>query len=612
MCGIVGVVESSRPVDVQLLERMNRAMAHRGPDDSGIWTSSNGQVGFGHLRLAIIDLTALGHQPMHIDDGQLTIVFNGEIYNFQEIRDQLRALGSTFRSNSDTEVILAAYRTWGPACLDRLVGMFALAIWDAVNRRLFVARDRAGEKPVFYFYKNGRFAFASELKALLADPQMPRKINREALEEYLTYGYVSGGLCILDGFAKLPAGHWLTYEPDADRLKISRYWNLPTNNSRRGDLEELTDELETLLTQSVRGQLIADVPVGILLSGGLDSSLVTAAAARASGNAVKTFTVTFPGYPEFDESAHARKVAEYLGSEHTELEAEAASSDFLPDLIRQYDEPIADSSMIPTYMVSRAIRQKCTVALGGDGGDELFAGYLHHPWFVRLAQLRKLGLHRLGLEQLAAALIPMGVKGRSGILGLVSRNAPQIALTRLLDPETRSQLTRQPVSLAPELRREAVGGSREGVDAICATDFQTYMCDDILVKVDRASMLTSLEVRAPLLDHRLIEFAFTQVPAQFKLQGDRRKIILRSLAKRWLPADFDSHRKQGFSIPVFQWFHGPWKPLVDDMIATGSPLFDKQVFANLLSTFQSTERGSHRLFQLVALELWRREYGVSI
>ena len=344
MCGIVGLVETANLVDLQLVQRMRDALAHRGPDDSGTWLSPDGRVGLGHRRLSIIDLSPLAHQPMCSDDGQIVITFNGEIYNFQDIRAELQARGNNFRSASDTEVVIAAYRTWGTACLDRLVGMFALAIWDAPNRRLFVARDRAGEKPLFYLHRNGRFAFASELKAILVDPSVQRVLNLEALEDYLAYGYVSGSLCILDSFAKLPAGHWLIYEPELDRLQIGRYWDLPVRPVANGqsDPQELASELEALLMQSVRGQLIADVPIGILLSGGLDSSLVAAAAARTSARAIKTFNVAFPDYPSFDESRHARRVADYLGSEHTELIGEPSSGEFLAALIRQYDEPIAD------------------------------------------------------------------------------------------------------------------------------------------------------------------------------------------------------------------------------------------------------------------------------
>jgi asparagine synthase (glutamine-hydrolysing) len=430
----------------------------------------------------------------------------------------------------------------------------------------------------------------------------------------LAYGYVSGSLCILDGFAKLPPGHWLTYEPDVDRLQISRYWDLPTRaaDTAPGDLQELTSELEVLLMQSARGQLIADVPIGVMLSGGLDSSLVAAAAVRSSEQPIRTFNVAFPDYPSFDESHHARRVADYLGSNHTELVGEPGSGELLPSLIRQYDEPIADNSMLPTYLVSRAIRKQCAVALGGDGGDELFGGYSHHPWLLKIAQLRKFGLHRLGLEPLAAKSIPLGIKGRNAIMGLLSWNEPQTALTRLLDPITRSRLTGRPMSITPELRRAGLETVCSGIDAICATDFRSYLPDDILVKVDRASMLTSLEVRAPLLDHRIVEFAFGRLPGRFKVEDGRRKIILRALAQRWLPPDFDSHRKQGFSIPLHEWFQGPWRPFVDDLIATGSPLFDKRILARLLSRLRSTERGSHRLFQLMMVEMWRREYRVSV
>ncbi|MBW7970303.1 asparagine synthase (glutamine-hydrolyzing) [Bradyrhizobium sp. BR 10289] len=612
MCGIVGLVNSVGPIDRSLVERMTGALAHRGPDDSGLWMSSDERVSLGHRRLAIIDLSPLGHQPMISEDGLTVIVFNGEIYNYHEVRVALQQIGVKFRSASDTEVVLYAYRVWGPGCLDRLVGMFAMAIWDQQQGRLFVARDRAGEKPLFYIQKDGRFAFASELKSLLVDQSLPRKVNPEALDDYLAYGYVSGGLCMLDGFAKLPAAHWLTYEPEKDRLVVNRYWDLPLHNPSENHLEDLTDELEALLTQSVRGQLVADVPVGVLLSGGLDSSLVAAAAARTAGKGVKTFTVSFPGHPKFDESAYARRVADFLGSEHTELVAEPASDELLSALIHQYDEPIADNSMIPTFIVSRAIRGSCTVALGGDGGDELFGGYAHHPWFLQFERLRRLGLHRLRLETSAANLVPIGIKGRSALLAMLSLSTPQAALTRLLDPVLRARLTSRPISFAPELRRSGLASGRTGIDAICAADFRSYMCDDILVKVDRASMLTSLELRAPMLDHRIVEFAFGRLSSNARVDGNSRKVILRNLAKRWLPSDFDSHRKQGFTIPIHSWFQGPWKHLIQDLLLGGSPFFDKQVLGPLISKLQATERGGHRLFQLIALELWRREYGVSV
>ena len=305
MCGIAGIIEAEKPVGFQLLQRMSNALAHRGPDDAGTWLSPDRRVGLGHRRLAIIDLSPLGHQPMCSDDGQITIVFNGEIYNFPEVRAELQARGNSFRSASDTEVVIAAYRTWGPACLNRLVGMFALAIWDGAKRRLFVARDRAGEKPLFYLHKNGRFAFASELKAILVDPNIPRSINREALDDYLAYGYVSGSLCILDGFAKLPPGHWLTYEPDLDRLQISRYWDLPTGaaDTAPSDLQELTSELEVLLMQSVRCQLIADVPIGVLLSGGLDFEPRGRRSRQEFGTGYSHFQRRLPRLSSFDEFA---------------------------------------------------------------------------------------------------------------------------------------------------------------------------------------------------------------------------------------------------------------------------------------------------------------------
>lgn len=352
---------------------------------------------------------------------ELTIVFNGEIYNFTELRDELAAKGAEFRSNSDTEVILAAYREWGTDCLSRLNGMFAFALYDARLQALLLARDRAGEKPLFYHLANGTLRFASELKALLADLSLPRRINPESLDCYLAMGYVPGGRCILQGFNKLPPAHALLFKLTTGEPTVWRYWQLPELDPSLGEIDEaaLLDELETLLEDAVRRQWVADVPVGVLLSGGVDSSLVTAMAVRASRN-VKTFTIRFPGYGKLDETEHARLIARHFDTEHVELEAQAISVDLLPRLARQFDEPMVDSSMIPTFLVSQLVRKHCPVALGGDGGDELFGGYGH---YTRLLWMRsRLGHVPLPLRQAvslaAERLLPVGLKGRNWLQGL--------------------------------------------------------------------------------------------------------------------------------------------------------------------------------------------------
>ena len=375
MCGVVGVGSKTLAAQNDVLMHMCDTMSHRGPDDAGLWVSKDGCVALAHRRLAIIDLSPGGHQPMTDEKGDLCIVFNGEIYNYREVRGALEEAGFRFKTASDTEVILTAYRAWGVDCLAKLNGMFAFGLYDRVRQRMFLARDRAGEKPLFFAHLPGRFMFASELKALMADPTFPRELDLTSLQYFLAYGYVPGEMCILKGVHKLGQGQALLYDLTADSIQRWHYWDLPLPGPQTAiSLADLESELESLLLDSVRLRMIADVPVGVLLSGGIDSSLITAMAARVSATPVKTFTISFPGHGAYDEGPYAKMVAEHFGTEHMELVAEPASVKLLPDLARQYDEPMADSSMVPTYLVSRLVRQHATVALGGDGGDELFGG----------------------------------------------------------------------------------------------------------------------------------------------------------------------------------------------------------------------------------------------
>lgn len=369
MCAILGIASQKSVIDRGWLTAGGDAMRHRGPDDAGEWWAPDGRIGLGHRRLAIIDLSPAGHQPMKDATGELCIVFNGEIYNFAELRAELKVKGVLFRSHSDTEVILAAYREWGANCLSRLNGMFAFALYDSGREQLFLARDRAGEKPLFYAQEAGEIRFASELKGLMSDPAFRRRIDPQALDCYLAEGYVPGDRCILQGVKKLPPAHALMFDVNSGRSRLWRYWQLPVWNSSAvsGTASEgdLLHELEGLLADAVRMQLVADVPVGVLLSGGVDSSLITAMAVRATPN-VKTFTIRFPGYGKYDETEHARLIARHFNTDHMELEAERTTVAMLPTLARQFDEHVVDSSMIPTYLVSRLIRQHCTVAFASE------------------------------------------------------------------------------------------------------------------------------------------------------------------------------------------------------------------------------------------------------
>lgn len=619
MCGIVGIVSNSPQAQRAWLAIGRDAMTHRGPDDAGEWWSGDGRVGLAQRRLAIIDLSPAGHQPMHDASGTLSIVFNGEIYNFADLRKELIAKGHSFRSHSDTEVILAAYREWGTDCLSRFNGMFAFALFDARQHTVFIARDRAGEKPLFYHQANGVLRFASELKALFADPALTRCIDPEALDCYLAMGYVPGDRCMLQGFHKLPPAHALLFDLQTGQAKIWRYWQLPELATAQGTLEEsaLLDELEALLEDAVRRQMVADVPVGVLLSGGVDSSLITAMAVRASSQ-VQTFTIGFPGHGMLDETEHARLIARHFGTRHTELMAEDATANLLPRLARQFDEPMADSSMIPTFLVSQLVRQHCTVALGGDGGDELFGGYGHYSrlqWMQKNLGAIPLPL-RNGIALAAEKLLPVGIKGRNWLQGLggdLEKGLPLMA--SCFDATTRGCLLAAQsgwYAQAEDVLRSRLPVHPDLLQRATRMDFSNYLAEDILVKVDRASMLNSLELRAPLLDYRVIEFAFGKVPSHLKATAQDKKILLKRLTARVLPPEFDRQRKQGFSIPLGEWLKGgAFKALFNEVLRDPECSFDAGTVDGLLRGQDRGRSNSERLFALVLFELWRREYGVT-
>ena len=620
MCGIVGIASTQAIGNRNWLAVGRDAMAHRGPDDAGEFWSIDGRVGLAHRRLSIVDLSPSGHQPMQAADGRLSIVFNGEIYNHRELRRVLEGLGHQFRSSSDTEVVLAAYFQWGRGFLQHLNGMFALAIYDAQERALLLARDRAGEKPLFYRAVAGEIRFASELKALLADPGLARRIEPAALDCYLTMGYIPGALCIFQGVHKLEAGHALSFSLDSGRVESWRYWSLPALvcDGASPDDEALVAELEHHLMQAVQRQLVADVPVALLLSGGVDSSLITALATRAQRH-VKTFTVGFRNNTKYDESAHARLVADHFGTDHTLLEADDVEPSILVKLARQYDEPIVDSSMIPTYLVSQQIARHCKVALGGDGGDELFGGYYsasRMAWLEHRRGLLPLAL-RQGLAAAASAVLPVGAKGRNflahwGIDPLcdVPVFSPQF------DRSPRRRLLRAVAGWrfgAEEFRQSRIPPTPDAVQRVTRLDFANYMAEDILVKVDRASMLNSLEVRSPFLDQHVIEFAYGRVPSRLKATPSERKILLKKLAARILPPAFDQTRKQGFGIPLDAWLrHGPWRDRFEEVLYDRESIFDRAEVAKLFKGLEAGRPVKEHLFGLAFFEMWRREYRATL
>ena len=621
MCAIIGIASKDKKLDRNMLTVGRDTMIHRGPDDDGAWWAKDGCVGLGHRRLAIIDLSKAGHQPMQETKNDFTIVFNGEIYNHLDLKQELIDKGHTFFSNSDTEVILAAYSEWGKDCLSRLNGMFAFAIYNSRQRFIFLARDRAGEKPLFYSLSDGIFRFASELKGLLVDPNFSHQINHQALDVYLTVGYVPGDLCIVQGANKLPAAHAMIFDLNKQSLRTWKYWQLPASSTltkiTKSYEEDLLKDFEPLLEDAVHKQLSADVPVGILLSGGVDSSLITAMAVRSSSQ-VKTFTVGFNGYNKYDESDHARLIANYFGTEHIELNAGDTSPELLKSLARQYDEPMADSSMISTYLVSHLVRKHCTVALGGDGGDELFGGYQHYDrllWRQQKVDWIPL-IARKMMARCAETLLPIGFKGRNWLQSLncdLNNGLPLIA--SFFDSQTRRKLMGNRIwPLVGECTwRAAAPKDDDLLQRLTRMDFKNYMTEDILVKIDRASMLNSLELRAPFLDYRVIEFAFGRVPSNMKTTLTDRKIFLKKLAAKLLPSSFDMERKQGFSVPLGEWLKkGPWRELFCEVLLDNQSIFDKKIVKKLLHGQDRGRRNSERLLCLVLFELWRREYKMTL
>lgn len=616
MCGIVGSVDSLGGVDEALLVAQRDTMGHRGPDDVGVWISPDRRFGLGHRRLAIIDLSPGGHQPMvdSAEGREFHLAFNGEIYNYRDLRQELSRLGHQFKSESDSEVLLKAFRQWGTACLEHLRGMFAFAICDPARDTLFVARDRAGEKPLYYCHRGQRLDFASELKALFLSPSIDRVVDAGALDAYLAYGYVPGSMSIIRGVHKLPPGHAMEFDLRANSLKIWRYWELPHPPlDDDPNVEALTDQLEDLLLSAVSEQLVADVPVGVLLSGGVDSSLIAALAARATTR-LHTFTIRFPGHGAFDEGPYARAVAAHIGSEHVELAAEPASVELLPMLAAQFDEPMADSSMVPTYLVSRLVREHATVAIGGDGGDELFGGYPHYSWIQTQGAWRSRipRAARYAAAQ-AALLLPSGFRGRNYLVGFGEDEAGSLLRINLyFDQRARVALLGRSRG-AGEMAKRATFGSEGSVLARATRmDFASYLPDDILVKVDRSSMLASLEVRAPFLDYRLIDFAFGSVPDRLRATRDERKVLLRRLAARHLPPGLDLRRKQGFSLPLDAWFGGAWGGYLRDVLMDRETPFQRRAIADLFTAQRRGFRNTQRLFALAMFELWRRAYGARL
>jgi asparagine synthase (glutamine-hydrolysing) len=595
---------------------MCEVIRHRGPDDEGIHVESG--VGLGMRRLSIIDLST-GRQPIHNEDETVWLVFNGEIYNYRELRTELERAGHRFYTSSDTETIVHAYEQWGEECFRRLRGMFGIALWDRRARTLLLARDRAGIKPLHYTEHGGRLFFGSELKSLLAAGAVDGAIDAESLDHYLSFLYTPSDRSIFTGVNKLPPGHLLRWHDG--RATIRAYWQMDTRESFRGSADEAAQELRRVMADAVRSHMVSDVPLGAFLSGGVDSSAVVGFMAEASERPVKTFSIGFDD-PAFDELEHARVVATHFGTEHHEFVVRPDALGILDQLIGHFDEPFADSSAIPTWYVSEIARQHVTVVLSGDGGDELFGGYdryLPHP---RVAQFDRLPIP--GRRRLASAVwpwLPHGARGKNFL-----RHVARDDNGRFLESVAFFTEDEKAALYTPAFRARLNGSSAEARlgrhferfaplsihSRMMRFDFETYLPEDVLTKVDRMSMAHSIESRVPLLDNEVIDFAAT-LPSHLKIHEGRRKHVMKEALKGFVPDGILNRKKQGFGVPLGAWFRGGLTGVFADILGSASTKqrgYFQPAFIDRLVQEQLSGRRDHtlRLWQLLVFELWHRHY----
>lgn len=631
MCGICGFLEfrGFSAADRAIAERMNSTLSHRGPDAAGAFAAGGAAIAMS--RLSVIDV-ACGQQPISTPDGRRWIVYNGEVYNFPELRRELEARGHSFRTHSDTEVVLGAYEEWGPECVQRLRGMFAFCILEVEGsssdrpgggevRRLFLARDRVGKKPLYYYRDASRFVFGSEIKAILAHPEVPREVNRGAIPLYLAYGYVPAPDTMFAGIHELPPGHTLTVE--RGQLSIREYWDERGTKPEAHSLGDTIERLRVLLEDAVRIRLISDVPLGAFLSGGLDSTAIVAYMTRLMDQPVKTFAIGFADDPTFNELDHARRAARAYGTDHHEFVVRPDAVELLPKLVWHHDQPFADSSAVPTYLVSKLTRGQVTVALTGDGGDELFAGY------ERFAAARLAETYRKTPQVVQAGLA--GVVRRlpesTSYGGTVRRarrfleSAPLPLAHRYLGwvgifdaGFIRELLADEPV-VDPLAHFQGYFDrvrDRDSIAQLLYVNARTYLPGDLLVKTDRMSMAASLEARSPFLDQELIRFAST-IPSNLKLRGVTTKYILKKAMDGIVPREIVYRKKHGFGVPVGRWFRADLSGYVREVLlgprAQGRGYFTERVVKQLLDEHQSGRRDhAHRLWTLLTFELWHQVF----
>ncbi len=628
MCGIAGIVErdSTRPVRQETLSRMVETLRHRGPDDEGTWAGPG--VGLGMRRLSIIDVDG-GQQPFVSEDGQVRLVANGEIYNHAALREGLIARGHHFRSRSDIEVILHGYEEYGIEVLGRLRGMFAFALWDGSKRRFFAARDRAGEKPLYYAHTPSRLLFGSEIKAVLVDPAVSREVDLEALDQFLTYEYVLTPSTLFEDVRTVPPAHYLTCERGA--VKIERYWDVASIPVREWTEDDAAASLRETLGRAVAGQMMSDVPLGAFLSGGIDSSAIVGLMTEAAGGGgrVNTFSMGFDA-ASYNELPYAREVASRFGTNHREGTVNPDLSDLFERLVTHVDQPFADVSLFPTYLLSQTAREHVTVARSGDGGDELFGGY---DAYAAQALARRIEMFVPGaampLVAAAASLLPPSEK-KKGLINKVRRFTQGLASAprdiehyrwmtfcdagekrHLYGPALQSALLNTDV-YAPIRRHLRGAHTDDALNRQLYADLQVYLNDDILVKVDRMSMATSLETRAPFLDTEVMELAFS-MPGRLKIRAGQRKHVLKRAMRDLLPESVLTRPKEGFSIPMKTWLRSEWAPLMQDLLSPDTTrrrgwFEPMEITRRVDEHLAGTDNHAHQLFSLMVLERWAQSF----
>lgn len=637
MCGIVGVVDTSgNDIEADMIRCMASTMFHRGPDDDGVYISNSElkthnsklNIGLGHRRLSIIDLSSAGHQPMSNEDGTIWIVFNGEVYNFEELRSELLAKGHTFKSRTDTETIIHLYEEEQERCVKRLRGMFAFGIWDKTNQRLFLARDRVGKKPLYYTISGTTFIFASEIKAILKWKDVNIHLNELSLHHYLTYGYTPPPDTMFEGIKNLAPSHILVYENND--IRIERYWRLSYIPKEKLNEEDCKDRIISLLTDAVRVRLVSDVPLGVFLSGGIDSSAVVAMMSRLKNNRIKTFSIGFDER-DYSELKYARLVAKRFNTDHKELIVKPDLLDILPKLVWHYNEPFGDSSCVPSYYVAKMTREFVTVALNGDGGDESFGGYERYIG-------TKLGIYLQFLPSYVSAMLSksLDILGSMSFMESRKRDIARRrnffdALSKYRDYEKRyarwmSFFTNEhKESLYSEQFKDRICASDsyrillnlikdsdgfDAVDRVMNTDVLSYLPSDLLVKMDIAAMANSLEARSPFLDHHLMEFC-ARLPSNYKVRGFHTKYILKKALRGILPDEILKRGKMGFGVPIGVWFKDRLKDYVEDILLSSSfksrEYFNMDYIKQILGEHTSGKQDhTHRIWALINFELWCR------